>query len=71
MYQSATAICDGALSSAIKDITRTNDKKTNGPLSADTLHKAVSGQTSYSVNFRGINVIASAVNENETSGKGV
>ena len=70
MYQSVTAICGGALSSALKEITRSTDKSHSGPLSADRMHKAISGQTSYSTNFRGVDVIATAVNENESSGKG-
>ena len=70
MHESATSMCGGELTSALKEITRSNDKSENGPLSSDRLHKAVSGQTSYSVNFRGIDVIASAVNEDESSGKG-
>ena len=70
MYDSAASICGGELTSALKEITRSNDKSKSGPLSSDRLHKAVSGQTSYSINFRGIDVIASAVNEDESSGKG-
>ena len=71
MYHGATAVCDGALTVAIKELTRKKQKTAGGNLSAENLHLSISGQTSFSVNFKGAQVIADAANKGDACSKGI